>query len=161
MNNKIIKKLMMGFSQEQLKNYLDKDILESLLEWNSDEGVYTKSKLIEMILTIKGKSTILKDKNFRRELLKRFSKDQILDLRKYLPRKYNECNNKITYEIINSENNMDKVSKYALEPGNQAVILEVGETNKLLFSNDFTRKRITWKNQRWNCRWHQKNPRSR
>lgn len=54
-----------------------------------------------------------------------------------LLRQYNECNNKITYEIINSENNMDKVSKYALEPGNQAVILEVGETNKLLFSNDF------------------------
>lgn len=77
MNNKIIKKLMMGFSQEQLKNYLDKDILESLLEWNSDEGVYTKSKLIEMILTIKGKSTILKDKNFRRELLKRFDLDLI------------------------------------------------------------------------------------
>lgn len=77
MNNKIIKKLMMGFSQEQLKNYLDKDILESLLEWNSDEGAYTKSKLIEMILTIKGKSTILKDKNFRRELLKRFDLDLI------------------------------------------------------------------------------------
>lgn len=36
MGNKVIKGLMMGFSQEQLKSYLDNDILESLLEWNSD-----------------------------------------------------------------------------------------------------------------------------
>ena len=81
MDNKVIKKLMMGFAQEQLKSYLDKDILESLLEWNSDEGAYTKSKLIEMILTIKGKSTILKDKNFRRELLKRFDTNLIEEYR--------------------------------------------------------------------------------
>ena len=73
MNNKIIKKLMMDFPQEQLKSYLNKDILKALLEWNSDEGLYTKSKLVEMILTIKGISSILKDKNFRRELLKRFN----------------------------------------------------------------------------------------
>lgn len=81
MDNKVIKKLMMGFSQEQLKGYLDRDILESLLEWNSDEGVYTKTKLIEMILTIKGVSTLLKDKNFRRELLKRFDTNLIEEYR--------------------------------------------------------------------------------
>ena len=81
MGNKVIKGLMMGFSQEQLKSYLDKDILESLLEWNSDEGVYTKTKLIEMILTIKGISILLKEKNFRKELLKRFDPNLIDEYR--------------------------------------------------------------------------------
>lgn len=81
MGNKVIKGLMMGFSQEQLKSYLDKDILESLLEWNSDEGVYTKTKLIEMILTIKGVSILLKEKSFRKELLKRFDPNLIDEYR--------------------------------------------------------------------------------
>ena len=81
MGNKVIKGLMMGFSQEQLKSYLDNDILESLLEWNSDEGVYTKTKLIEMILTIKGVSILLKEKNFRKELLKRFDPNLIDEYR--------------------------------------------------------------------------------
>lgn len=88
MGNKRIKELMMGFSQDQLKSYLDKDILESLLEWNSDEGVYTKAKLIEMILTIKGVSTILKDKNFRKELLKRFDPDLFEQYKTILPIEY-------------------------------------------------------------------------
>lgn len=88
MDNKRIKELMMGFSQDQLKSYLDKDILESLLEWNSDEGVYTKAKLIEMILTIKGVSTILKDKNFRKELLKRFDPDLFEQYKPLLPIEY-------------------------------------------------------------------------
>lgn len=54
-----------------------------------------------------------------------------------LLRQYNESNNKITYEIIDAENNIDKISQYALETGNQAVVLEVGESSKILFSNDF------------------------
>ena len=93
MDNKVIKKLMMGFSQEQLKSYLDKDILESLLEWNSDEGVYTKTKLIEMILTIKGVSTLLKDKNFRRELLKRFDTNLIEEYRYFFQDKIKDNDN--------------------------------------------------------------------
>lgn len=54
-----------------------------------------------------------------------------------LLKQYNESNNKITYEIITSENNLNKIKEYALEAGNQAVVLEVGELNKILFSNDF------------------------
>lgn len=90
MNHNKIKKLMMGFSQEQLKSYLDQDILDSLIEWNSDDGLYTKSKLIELILTIKGLS-ILKDKDFRVELLKRFEPEMIFEFKGKLPEKYSDC----------------------------------------------------------------------
>lgn len=100
MDHKRIKKLMMGFSQEQLKSYLDSDILEALLEWNSDEGVYTKSKLIEMILTIKGISTLLKDRNFRKELLKRFELEEIDKLKRLLSDEY--ANETDTEKIIDA-----------------------------------------------------------
>lgn len=100
MDHKRIKKLMMQFSQEQLKSYLDNDILEALLEWNSDDGVYTKSKLIEMILTTKGISTLLKDRKFRKELLKRVELEEIQKLKVLLSDEYS--NETDTEKIIDA-----------------------------------------------------------
>lgn len=47
----------------------------------------------------------------------------------------NNCQN-INYEIINNDNNLDIVKKYNLEEGNQALVFEVGETNKILYASD-------------------------
>ena len=89
MEHKKLKKYMMQFSTNQLKSYLDENLLSALLEWNSDDGLFTKAKLSEMILTINGLS-ILKNKEFRQEIIKRFSSDQILNLKTYLPKKYSD-----------------------------------------------------------------------
>lgn len=58
--------------------------------------------------------------------------DRIIDLLK----QYNKNCSKINYEFITDESNLDVVKKYALESGNLALIFEVGETNKILFSSD-------------------------
>lgn len=63
MEHKKLRKYMMQFSTNQLKSYLDENLLSALLEWNSDDGLFTKAKLSEMILTINGLS-ILKNKEF-------------------------------------------------------------------------------------------------
>ena len=89
MEHKKLRKYMMQFSTNQLKSYLDENLLSALLEWNSDDGLFTKAKLSEMILTINGVS-ILKNKEFRQEIMKRFSRDQILNLKTYLPKKYSD-----------------------------------------------------------------------
>mgnify|MGYP004615971135 FL=1 len=116
MNHKKMRDYMMDFSVSELKKYLDENLLASLLEWNSDDGLFTKAKLIEMIMTIRGLS-ILKDKNFRKALLKRFSQNQIFELRNYLPRKYNECNNlsELIDAIANQQWKKSELSQMMLE----------------------------------------------
>lgn len=59
--------------------------------------------------------------------------DTIVDLLK----QYSKCNSNIKYEFLKDEQNKDKITQFGLETGNMALILEVGETNKILFSNDF------------------------
>lgn len=49
----------------------------------------------------------------------------------------NSINSKISYDFIDEENNLEKVNLYGLESGNYAVIIEVGEKNKILYSSDF------------------------
>lgn len=91
MDHKQLKQYMMKFSTEELKQFLGNDLVESLLEWNTgNEAFASKKRLTEMILSIYGLS-ILKDKNFRRRLLKSFSEEDILGFRVYLPNKYATC----------------------------------------------------------------------
>ncbi len=59
--------------------------------------------------------------------------DTIIDLLK----QYNKNCQNINYEIITEESNIDKVKSYNLEEGNSALIFEVGEKNKILYSSDF------------------------
>ncbi|MFQ9514377.1 MAG: DEAD/DEAH box helicase [Eubacterium sp.] len=91
MSNDIIKQYMMNFSVEELKTFLGQDLVESLLEWNSEnEALVSKKKLSEMIICVYG-SGILKNKNFRKRLMKSFSKEDILSFRKVLPIEYQDC----------------------------------------------------------------------
>ena len=88
MDNKVLKEYMTRFSREKLKSYLGQDILESLLEWqNDDEYIFNKCVLAELIITINGLN-ILKEKNFRKDLLRTFEPEQILELKQLLPAKY-------------------------------------------------------------------------
>lgn len=91
MDHKILKEYMMQFSTEELKKFLGNDLVESLLEWNTgNEAFASKSRLSEMILSVYGIS-ILKNKDFRRRLLKSLPKQEILDFRMELPSKYSSC----------------------------------------------------------------------
>ena len=85
MANDRMKKILMSFSVEELKSFLGRDLVESLLEWNSNnEAFASKKRLSEMIMSIYG-STILKDKLFRKKVIKSFSPDEVLSFRDYLP----------------------------------------------------------------------------
>ena len=70
MDHKVLKKYMMQFSTEELKQFLGTELVDSLLEWNSEnEAFASKSRLSDMILCIYGLS-ILKNKDIRLRLLK-------------------------------------------------------------------------------------------
>lgn len=91
MNHKVLKKYMMQFSTEELKQFLGTELVDSLLEWNSEnEAFASKSRLSDMILCIYGLS-ILKNKDFRLRLLKSFPPQEILEFRVELPKKYSNC----------------------------------------------------------------------
>ena len=91
MDHKVLKKYMMQFSTEELKQFLGEDLVESLLEWNTgNEALASKNRLSEMILCVYGIS-ILKNKDFRLRLLKSLPKQEILDFRIDLPAKYSNC----------------------------------------------------------------------
>lgn len=60
-------------------------------------------------------------------------KDTVVDLIK----QYIKNNSSISYSIITNDNNLTKIQEFGLENGNQALIIEVGESNKILYSSDF------------------------
>lgn len=137
MEHKKLRNYMMQFSTNQLKSYLDQNLLSSLLEWNSDEGLFTKAKLSEMILTINGLS-ILKNKNFRYELLKRFSEDEILDIAKYLPKKYSNCKN--MNEIVEIISNQPWKESLLNE---QFLNLLECDSSEIFYNNDINKESIS------------------
>lgn len=81
MDHKVLKQYMMKFSTEELKHFLGTDLVDSLLEWNTEsEAFASKSRLSDMILCVYGIS-ILKNKNFRLRLLKSLPSQEILGFR--------------------------------------------------------------------------------
>lgn len=103
MNHRILKKYMMQFSTEELKQFLGKDLVDSLLEWNTgNEAFASKSRLSDMILCIYGTS-ILKNKDFRLRLLKSLPPQEILDFRVNLPKKYSDCEDlSVLVEVVSN-----------------------------------------------------------
>lgn len=88
MNHDVLKKYMMKFSTEELKNFLGRDLVDSLLEWNvGGDAFVSKARLSDLIICVYGTS-VLKDKEFRRRLLKAMNPTEILDFRAVLPSKY-------------------------------------------------------------------------
>lgn len=88
MKKETLKEYMKSFPLETLKDFLGRDLIESLLEWSSGaQTLMTKAKITDMILCIYGVN-ILKAKDFRCQLLKSFTEKDILDFREDLPAKY-------------------------------------------------------------------------
>lgn len=91
MNHEVIKKYMMSFPIERLKDFLGRDLVESLLEWNVENDAFlTKTRLSDMVLSIYG-INILKRKDFRYQLMRSLPIQEILGFRMVLPQKYSEC----------------------------------------------------------------------
>lgn len=85
-----LKKAMQAFSMSTLKHFLGDDIVDSLIEWaQDDESIYTKTRLIQLIITVKG-LRLLKEKGFRKELLLRVKPEKLLGFVQYLPLRANE-----------------------------------------------------------------------
>lgn len=72
---------MMKFSQSELRGYLGQGMVDLLIEWlPNGDTLLTKQRMISMIDSIYGTS-ILKDKNFRKNLLQCKSTSEIIKLR--------------------------------------------------------------------------------
>lgn len=72
---------MMKFSQSELRGYLGQGMADLLIEWlPNGDTLLTKQRMISMIDFIYGTS-ILKDKNFRKNLLQCMSTSEIIKLR--------------------------------------------------------------------------------
>ena len=85
---KKLKRLMMNFSLSSLKNYLGNDLTDTLIEWTTEGNqLFTKNRLISLIITVHGLS-ILANKDFRRDLYRRMSSDEIISIRDFLSKKY-------------------------------------------------------------------------
>ena len=116
MSHEILRKHMMNFPTESLKEFLGEDLVESLFEWYSGTGAFfTKARLSDMILNIYGVS-ILKEKNFRRQLFKVLPQDEILEFRIDLLPEYKNCENvsKIIEVITNAEWRENKINTHLL-----------------------------------------------
>ena len=101
MENKTLKGYMMKMSLTSLKGYLGNELVDTLIEWiPENKQIYTKANIIDMILTVHGTS-ILKKKEFRLDLYKRFNDDTIYSMRRYLPK------------IDNSEEDKKIIVEYA------------------------------------------------
>lgn len=82
-----LKKYMHEFKITQLKYFLGDNLVKILIEWTPHyENLFTKSNIIDMIDTIYGVD-LLKNKEFRKELLFKFTKDEILSFKDILQAK--------------------------------------------------------------------------
>lgn len=144
MDHKILKKYMMKFSTEELKQFLGTDLVDSLLEWNvENEAFASKSRLSDMILCIYGIS-ILKNKSFRLRLLKSLPQQEVLGFRSDLPEKYSNCEdlNILVETISNSswkESDINKRILRLLEYAPEKVFIKKNqneESEDVIVSNE-------------------------
>lgn len=72
---------MMSFSQSDLRGYLGQDMVDLIIEWlPNGDTLLTKQRMISMINSLYGTS-ILKKKEFRKDLLLCMKKSEIFELR--------------------------------------------------------------------------------
>lgn len=72
---------MMSFSQSDLRGYLGQDMVDLIIEWlPSEDTLLTKQRMVSMINSLYGTS-ILKKKEFRKDLLLCMKKSEIFELR--------------------------------------------------------------------------------
>ena len=96
---------------ESLKDFLGRDLVDSLIEWDAGKGpAMTKAKLVDMIINIYGIS-IFKNRAFREELLRTMKKDEILEFREDFSEQYALCEDMETLVKVISNTKWRKDSK--------------------------------------------------
>lgn len=105
---------MMDFSVQSLRQYLGENLVDTLIEWTPvEEPLVTKGQYADMILTIHGMS-IFKNREFRREILEKLSRKEILGLQ--IPMQTDETKPDILIERASEIPWKDNaVSKYILQ----------------------------------------------
>lgn len=100
MQHEIFKKYMMSFPVEALKDFLGRDLVDSLLEWSSEkEAMFKKSRLADMIISIYGVN-VLKNKKFRNQLFKSLPKEELLSFREVLSKEF--LKTEVLIDIVNA-----------------------------------------------------------
>lgn len=109
-----LKNCMMDFSVQSLRQYLGENLVDTLIEWTPvEEPLVTKGQYADMILTIHGMS-IFKNREFRREILEKLSRKEILGLQ--IPMQTDETKPDILIERASEIPWKDNaVSKYILQ----------------------------------------------
>lgn len=111
MKDESLKKHMKSFPMESLKDFLGRDLVDSLIEWDAGKGpAMTKAKLVDMIINIYGIS-IFKNRAFREELLRTMKKDEILEFREDFSEQYALCEDMETLVKVISNTKWRKDSK--------------------------------------------------
>ncbi len=101
MNYNVLLSYMKRFSTTSLKKHLGEELFDSLIEWEIDSPILnSKRRISEMILSIYGLS-VLKNKDFRLDLLNSFSEREICELAEDFVIKDHNCSDiKLVIEII-------------------------------------------------------------
>ncbi len=90
---------MVNFSQSDLRGYLGEDMVDLLVEWMPNgDTLLTKQKMVSMINSLYGTS-ILRNKQFRKDLLQSMKKSDIFEIRDVYLRG-NEKNQKDPLKVI-------------------------------------------------------------
>lgn len=121
---------LMFFSREKLINYIGEDLVEQLqVEWE-DKGILTKEKLADMLLQLNG-SVILKNADFRRDILIHMSEQEVNDI-------YNELPTKKKREGLSQEKRAEDIAKLPWKetPTNNKFLKTIGLDNSVFKSED-------------------------
>lgn len=71
----------MNFSKDDVEKYLGKNLYDAIIDWETNEEMYTKTSLINILTSVHG-FTLFKDKTFRQMFFQRIPYD---DLKTLLP----------------------------------------------------------------------------
>lgn len=112
-----LKSYMSNLPMSKLKYFLGDEIVDNLLEWTPEnQPLFTKRKLIEMILSVHG-INILKNSEFRRSLVMTFKPEQILGFSDLLSQNHRGTSNisTIINEVVLTPWKRNKISQRILQ----------------------------------------------
>ncbi len=74
------KKIISKFSKQTVQNFIGNDLYNALIEWSSDEEFYTRSSLIDILVSTRNGFNLFSDDKFRKSFFRCLDKDVLQDL---------------------------------------------------------------------------------